>query len=81
MTKHRSTPIKASITQVPNYPKKLTLFQIEASPYWYVRYYKDGKILKRSTKTSDKREAIAFAKDFWQEIHSNAISSTPVDKL
>ena len=81
MNRHRSTPIKASITQVPNYPKKLTLFQIEASPYWYVRYYKDGKVLKRSTKTSDKREAIAFAKDFWQEIHSNAISSTPVDKL
>ena len=81
MVKHRSTPIKASITHVANYPKKLTLFQIEASPYWYVRYYKNGKVLKRSTKTSNKREAIAFAKDFWQEIHSHAISSTPISKL
>ncbi len=53
--KHRSTPIAASITSVPNYPKKLVIYQLEASPFWWVRYYTDGKILRRTTKVTDKK--------------------------
>lgn len=81
MSQHRSTPIKASITHIRDYPKKLTLFQIEASNYWWVRYYKDGKVIKRSTKTSDKTEAIAFAKDFFAQIHTTSATAVSVDKL
>lgn len=67
--KHRSTPIAASLTHVPNYPKKLTIYQMEASPFWWVRYYADGKIVRRSTKTTSKKQAIAAAKEFYDEIN------------
>lgn len=67
--KHRSTPITASLTHVPNYPKKLVIYQLEASPFWWVRYYVDGKILRRSTKATDKKHAIAAAKAFYDEIN------------
>ena len=67
--KHRSTPIAASLTHVPNYPKKLVIYQLEASPFWWVRYYVDGKILKQSTKATDKKRAIAAAKAFYDQIN------------
>ncbi len=65
---HRSVPIASTLTPVPQYPKKLTIYQLEASPYWWVRYYADGKVVKRSTKTEDKSEALRFAKDFYEEL-------------
>jgi len=68
--KHRTTPIAASITPVPNFPKMLVIYQLAASPFWWVRYYTDGKILRRSTKTADKKKAFAAAKDFYGEINS-----------
>lgn len=67
-TKHRTTPIADTITAVPNYPKKLTIFKTEASSYWQVRCYMNGKILKRSTKTESKRDALTFAKTFYNEL-------------
>jgi hypothetical protein len=67
-TKHRTTPIADTITAVPNYPKKLTIFKTHASSYWQVRCYMNGKILKRSTKTESKRDALNFAKDFYNEL-------------
>ena len=68
-SKHRTTPIKSSLTYVAGYPKKLTLYQNEASRFWQVRYYIDGKIRRDSTETESKRDAIAFAKKFYDEIH------------
>jgi hypothetical protein len=67
-TKHRTTPIADTITAVPHYPKKLTIFKTHASSYWQVRCYMNGKILKRSTKTENKRDAINFAKDFYNDL-------------
>jgi len=67
--KHRSTPIAASLTHVPNYPKKLTIYQMEASPFWWVRYYADGKIVRQSTKTTNKKHAIEAAKVFYDKIN------------
>ena len=68
-SKHRCNPIAASLTHVPNYPKKLVIYQLEASPFWWVRYYTDGKILRRSTKATDKKRALAVAKEFYDEIN------------
>ena len=65
--KHRTSA--QNLTQVPNYPKKLVIYQLAASPFWWVRYYADGKILRRSTKETDKRRALAFAKDFYDEVN------------
>jgi hypothetical protein len=66
-SKHRTSAL--NLTQVPNYPKKLVIYQLAASPFWWVRYYADGKILRRSTKETDKRRALAFAKDFYDEVN------------
>lgn len=67
--KHRCTPIAGSLTHIPNYPKKLVIYQIAASPFWWVRYYADKKILRRTTKATDKKRAIEAAKAFYDEIN------------
>jgi hypothetical protein len=60
-----------NLTHVHNYPKKLVIYQLAASPYWWVRYYMDGHILRRSTKETSKRQAIEYAKSFYDEILYN----------
>ena len=65
----RSVPIKETISRVPGYPRKLVIFKIPASSYWWVRYYNQSKILKRTTKSEIKRDALEAAKRFFEEIH------------
>ena len=36
---------------------------------WWVRYYADGKILRRTTKETSKQRAIEYAKGFYDEIN------------
>ena len=67
--RHRSVPLKASITPVPGYPNKLVIFKLPASSYWWVRYYADKKIFKRTTKTEVKRDALEAAKRFYDDIN------------
>lgn len=67
-TKHKTTPLADSLTHVPGYPNKLTLYKIAASSYWWVRYYIDGKVVRSSTKTEKKGEAIKFAKEFYDRV-------------
>jgi Phage integrase SAM-like domain len=68
--KRSVVPIKSTIEAIKGYPNKLVIFKIPASPYFWVRYY-DGKPIKRSTKTESKREAIKFAKDFYENLLVN----------
>jgi hypothetical protein len=72
-------PIPSTMTNIRGYPSKLVIFQVPASPYWWVRYY-DGRPIKRSTRTSDKTEAIAAAKKFYEEVllkRREGISNNP----
>lgn len=66
---HRTTPITGTLTPVPNYPTKLTIYQLAASKYWWVRYYAGGKIFRRSTKCTTKPDAFTFAKKFYDDIN------------
>ena len=66
---HRTTPISGTLTPVPNYPTKLTIYQLAASKYWWVRYYAGGKIFRRSTKCTTKPDAFTFAKKFYDDIN------------
>ena len=66
--KHKTTPIAGTLTAVPNYPKKLTIYQLLGSKYWWVRYYVDGKTIRRSTKEQDKNKALKFAKNFYEDL-------------
>ncbi len=74
--RHRTHPIPGTLSPVPGYPKKLTLYRIDASPYFWVRYYADGKIFRRSTKTDIKRDAISAAKQFFNDITARQINGT-----
>jgi hypothetical protein len=65
---HRTNPIPGSLTYVPGYPKKLTIYRNNASKFWQVRYFDHGKIVRRSTKTENKSEAIRFARKFHDEL-------------
>lgn len=65
----RTNPLPETITSVPRYPKKLVIYKSSASQFWWVRYYVDRKVLRRSTKVTDKRKAFEFAKNFYDEIN------------
>lgn len=66
-------PIPDSLTSVRGYPDKLKIYRIEASPFWQVRCFESGKTVKLSTKTTDKQEAIEFAKATYNRIlHAQA---------
>jgi hypothetical protein len=67
--RHRCTPIPESIERVPGYPKKLVIFRIQASSYWWIRYYASGRIYKRSSGTESRRDAFTIAKRFYDEIN------------
>ena len=67
--KHRTVPLAGSLAPVPGYPQKLIIYKLEASSYWWVRYYTDGKIVRRSTKTENKNDAFRFAKQFYDDIN------------
>lgn len=66
--KHKTTPIAGSLTSVPGYPNKLVIYQLAASKFWWVRYYANSKIYRRSTKCEDKKGALAFAKSFYEDL-------------
>jgi len=66
--KHRTNPKAETLHRIPNYPTKLVIYQLAASPYWWVRYYHHKRILRKSTKETDKRKAVEFAKRFFEEI-------------
>ncbi len=61
----RTLPIVSTITNIPHYPSKLTIFLTNASRYWQVRCYFDGKVIIRSTRTTSKRDAVRLAKEFY----------------
>lgn len=65
----RTVPIRSTLTRVPGYPRKLVIFKIPASSYWWVRYYTHERILKRTTKSEVKRDAIEAAKRFYDDVN------------
>jgi hypothetical protein len=60
--KSRTTPYQ--ILSVPRYPEALQIYRIPASSYWQVRYFVDGKYIRRSTGIEDEAEAITKASNF-----------------
>jgi hypothetical protein len=61
----RTLPIISTLTCVPHYPSKLVIFLTNASRYWQVRCFFDGKTIIRSLRTTNKRDALRYAKDFY----------------
>jgi hypothetical protein len=56
------------IQPVPGYPRALQIYRIPASRFWQVRFFVDRKYIRKSTKCEEKRDAIEFAKHFYDTI-------------
>lgn len=81
MQRHRTHPLQGTITQIDGFPSKLIIYQMQASPYWQVRYFEDGKIFRRSTRTTDKQAAIKRAKEIFADIVVNRVNGRVVSRL
>jgi len=66
--RHRASAIPETKFYVPNYPNKLYIYKNAASRFWWVRYYAEKRILRQSTKTESKRDALEAAKAFYDDI-------------
>ena len=75
--RHRTGPIPETLTQVHGYPKKLVIYKLDASPYWWVRTFHNGKVHRRSTKTEVKRDAMSIARAFFDEVVSGRVLTEP----
>jgi hypothetical protein len=64
--KSRTTPYE--LQGVPKFPEALQIYRIPASSFWQVRYFVDGKYIRRSTGTDDKAEAITKAKQLFDSV-------------
>ena len=67
-TRERTVPIPATITPVPGYPSKLSVFKMAASKYWQVRCWVAGRTHRRSTQTQSLRMAQSFARTFYEQL-------------
>lgn len=76
-SRHRTLSTPGSVTYIAGYPQKLYIYQLPASKYWWVRYYTGKNTVRRSTKTSNKRDAIAFAKKFFDDITHMQLHGMP----
>ena len=71
-----ANPIKGSIEPVPNLPTHVVIYKISWSPYWWTRCYTPQKrYVIRSTKTTGKREAQAFARQLYIDSLTNNITA------
>lgn len=66
--RERTVPVPESITHVPGYPEKLAIFRMQASKFWQVRCWHNGKTFRRSTKSQSKRSALIFARIFYEQL-------------
>jgi len=62
--RERTVPIPDSIIHVPGYPEKLAIFKMQASKFWQVRCWHNGKTFRKSTKSQSQRSALIFARVF-----------------
>ena len=78
--KNRSnTPIPSTLQTVRGLPDMVKLYKIPASDNYWVRLY-DGNWIKRSTRTTNKVEANAYARNFYAEWYSNKVNGISIVK-
>ena len=70
-------PIPATLEKVKGY-KTLTIYKMMKSPYYYVRLFEAKKVIRKCTKTQDRKEAIKFAEKFFVEIKYKVLNKEPL---
>lgn len=78
--RHRTEPIPGTLTEISGYPKKLKIYKLEASPYWWVRTFHNGKVYRKSTRTEVKKDATIFARSFYDQVISGRIMAPHREK-
>jgi len=76
-TRGPTVPIPKTLEKVRGY-KTLTIYRMERSPFYYVRMFEDKKILRKSTGTSDRKEALVYAEKFFVDIKTKRMNQEPL---
>ena len=75
--KHPTVPIPSTVEKVKGH-STLTIYKMEKSPYYYVRIFENGKIYRKSTKKTERKEAIKFAEEYFLELKGKQINKLPL---
>ena len=68
-TRHKTyRRLPYDIEPVRGYPDVLQIYRTDASRFYQVRYFINGKYKIKTTRCTDKKKAIEFAKNFFHEI-------------
>ena len=65
--KNRLTPIPESIERVRGYPNTLIVYKTNASKYYWVRFFFNGKNRIKTTKSENSKDAKTFAIKFYKD--------------
>ncbi len=74
-----TVPIPSTVEKVRGF-NTLTIYKMVASKFYYVRYFEDGTVTRRSTKTEDRKDALKFAEKFFVELKSKILNKLPLTK-
>jgi integrase len=78
--RNRLTPIPSSIDTIRGYPQKLIIYKTDASKYFWVRLYFNGRYHTKSTKAESVVAAKSFAVSFYESVLVNAKVTHKSDK-
>ncbi len=78
--RNRLTPIPSSIDTIRGYPEKLIIYRTDASKYFWVRLYFNGRYHTKSTKAESVVAAKSFAVSFYESVLVNAKVTHKSDK-
>lgn len=81
-TKNRLTPIQNTIERMRGYPSNLIIYKSNASKYYWVRFYFNGKNKIKTTKCELAKDAKKFAVQFYKDtlIDSSVTKKTTKQK-
>ena len=78
--RNRLTPIEGTKETISGYPNKLVVYKTDASSFYWVRLYYNGRYHTKSTKSESVKEAKKFAVNFYEDILFSAKSNKVSDK-
>jgi len=70
-------PIPGTLEKIKGY-KSLTIYKMAKSTFYYVRLFEERKVIRKSTKTDNRKEAIKFAERFFVEVKSKVLNKEPL---
>jgi hypothetical protein len=65
--KNRLTPIPESIEHIRGYPSTLIIYKTNASKFYWVRFFFNGKNRIKTTKSESSKDAKTFAIQFYKD--------------